>query len=185
MRFVIVAFIVVAIGSDELPGPGQWARADEATVRLPPAAFTDVPAPVRNELQHRDCRIPQAFTGQLPHNVIKGRFTSSAEADLAVLCSRRKVSSILVFRGGLATSVAELARQPDSSFLQVTAPNTIGFSRVLGVASPEYIRAHNSRVTGAKLPPLDHDGINDIFLEKASTVWYWTGRRWLQLSGAD
>jgi len=32
---------------------------------------------------------------------------------------------------------------------------------------------------------LDHDGINDTFVEHASVVWYWYGRRWLQLTGAD
>jgi hypothetical protein len=29
------------------------------------------------------------------------------------------------------------------------------------------------------------DGINNIFVEKGSLVWYWDGGRWLKLTGAD
>lgn len=34
-------------------------------------------------------------------------------------------------------------------------------------------------------PPPDHDGIKDIFVEKASVVLYWHGGRWVKLQGAD
>jgi hypothetical protein len=38
---------------------------------------------------------------------------------------------------------------------------------------------------GPKPPPLDHEGISDIFIGKASVVWYWYRDRWLKLQGAD
>jgi hypothetical protein len=32
---------------------------------------------------------------------------------------------------------------------------------------------------------IDHNGIDDAFLEKASITWYWYKGRWMQLQGAD
>ena len=93
---------------------------------------------------------------------------------------------ILVFRGGSTLSVAELAKRPDADFLQVVAPGgVVGYSRALDIATPRYIREHQKRYGGTIPARLDHDGINDIFVEKASVVWYWSGQRWLQLQGAD
>lgn len=130
--------------------------------------------------------VPQSFTTHTPHDVVRGRFTSSPQQDVAVLCSKDGVSSILVFRGGSAASMMEVSRQPDSIFLQVVASGgVIGYSRALDVANPEYIRKHHGRYGGRKPPSLDHDGINDIFIRKASVVWYWYRGRWLQLQGAD
>ncbi|HET6957795.1 MAG TPA: hypothetical protein VFI56_14475, partial [Vicinamibacterales bacterium] len=128
----------------------------------------------------------QAFTDRTPGNVVRGRFTSAGQIDIAVLCSQALVSTILVFRGGRTSSVAELAQGKDEEFLQVVdAGDVVGYSRALGVATPAYIRAHHAAYGGPKPPPMDHDGIDDIFVEKASVVWYWYRGRWLQLQGAD
>jgi hypothetical protein len=32
---------------------------------------------------------------------------------------------------------------------------------------------------------LDHEGIDDAFLGKASLTWYWHENRWLRLQGSD
>jgi hypothetical protein len=61
----------------------------------------------------------------------------------------------------------------------------VGYSRALGVAQPGIHREHYDAYGGPKPPPIDHDGIGDIFVEKASVVWYWYRGRWLQLQGAD
>ena len=91
---------------------------------------------------------------------------------------------MLVYRGSSVSAVAELASFPDSTFLQVVGPNgAIGYSRAIVVASAGYIREHNWG--NPKLPPLDHDGINDLFVQKGSSLWYWDGVRWLELDGAD
>ena len=37
----------------------------------------------------------------------------------------------------------------------------------------------------AVLPPIDQDGINDAFVEKASSVKYWQQGKWRDLQGAD
>jgi len=129
--------------------------------------------------------VPQSYGRQTPHNIIRGHFTSANQMDVAALCSRARVSSILVFRGGSSTDVAELASSPDAGFLQGLGPGVIGYSRSLAAADPKYIQDHYVRYGGPKPPPLDHDGIDDGFDGKASVVRYWYRGRWLQLQGAD
>jgi hypothetical protein len=164
----------------------NWEQANVATIRLKPSAFPSVSARVREELDRRGCGVPQGYSDRVPHNVVQGRFTSNTQTDIAVLCSKAQISSILVFRGGSTASVSELAKRPDSEFLQVVASGgVVGYSRVLGVADPKYIQEHHQRYGGPKPPGLDHDGIDDIFVGKASVVWFWSGGRWLQLQGAD
>ncbi len=164
--------------------PQDWEKADRATKRLPPAAFTILPAPIRQDLERRGCTIPQAFAARGASNVVSGRFISATAKDWAVLCSIKQSASILVFRGGSVSSVDELATFADSTFLQVVGPNQeIGYSRAITVATAAYIRQRNG--SELKIPRLDHDGINDLFVEKGSTVWYWYGGRWWKLLGGD
>jgi hypothetical protein len=35
------------------------------------------------------------------------------------------------------------------------------------------------------MPRLDHDGIEDSFIEKGSTIWHWYDEQWRELPGAD
>ena len=183
-----VVFLLAAAGGSNGQGPTQadWERADRETVRLKPSAFEGLSTSIADELERRGCAIPQCFSSKTAHNVIRGRFTTSAQKDVAVLCSKERISSILVFRGGSPASVLELAGQPDASFLQVVAADgAIGFSRKLDVATPKHMREHHDAHDGPQPPTLDHDGINDIFFEKGSVVWYWHSGQWLQLAGAD
>jgi hypothetical protein len=53
------------------------------------------------------------------------------------------------------------------------------------VADQEYIRVHYEAFGSLKPPPLDHEGINDAFIEKGSHVWYWYDGQWMQLAGSD
>lgn len=162
------------------------ANADDAIVRLRPAAFANLPVAVSAELERRGCLVPQSYADKTPHNVIRGRFLLPDATDLAVLCSRNGVSSILIFRNESAESVGEIGSRPDRDFLQVVGERgATGFSRRLGVADPKYITEHRAQYGGPALPSLDHDGINDIFVGKASTVRYWFAGRWLALQGAD
>lgn len=170
---------VVLVGQD-------WQAANRATVRLKPSAFRDLSAEVRGYLERRGCEIPQSFSNKAPHNVIRGRFTGATQLDIAVLCSKAGISTVLVFRSGTTSSVAELAAHPDEIFLQVVdAGGVVGYSRALGVATPSHIRQHYANFGGAKPPPMDHGGLEDMFVEKGSIVWYWYRGQWLQLQGSD
>lgn len=171
-----------AVSEPVLP---NFNRAGEEIVRLTPRTFQNLPAAVVQELERRKCTIPQVWAAQAPGNVVTGHFTAAGQVDLALLCSRERVSSILVFRKSSPAEVAELATAPDVDYLQVVAGGRIGYSRALGVADSQYIQTHYLRYGGPKPPPLDHEGIDDAFVEKGSHVWYWYEGQWLQLTGAD
>jgi hypothetical protein len=182
---IILAVIAVGLTNGVSVRSQDWATANAATVRLKPSVFRSVPISVREYLERRKCVIPQSSFDKTPHNVVRGRFTSATRTDIAVLCSVTDVSSVLVFRGGSTSDVSELATHPDEMFLQVVNPGVVGYSRALAVAGPAYIREHHAAYGGPQPPPLDHDGINDMFIEKASVVWYWYRGEWLQLQGSD
>ena len=165
--------------------PDEWSRADEQTVRLPPDRFSTLPTSIAARLRDLGCTVPQNIGTKEPHNVITGRFISAGNADWAVLCSRNRSSSILVFVNGSPDSMIELEPGPDRQWLQGGAGGTIEFSRAIAVASPRYIVEHYEAFGGPEPPPLEHDGINDIFVEKGSVVLYWHQGQWLHLQGAD
>jgi hypothetical protein len=186
MRALPVVLVLMA-----LPSPMQapvvpqdpWREADRATVRLAPEEFTELPRSLQRELRRRGCSIPQPYTNGGRQNVISGEFTRAGQIDWAALCSRERQSSILVFRTGDPQRAEELAPRADAKFLQRTDAIHIGFSRALTVASTEYIRQHQRSADETLV--ITHAGINDIFVDKASVVWYWDQRQWLQLSGAN
>jgi hypothetical protein len=183
---IFLASALIALSTHGVLTRQDRQGANAAMVRLKPSAFPELPVTIRRYLERRGCEIPQALSDKAPHNVVRGRFTSPTQIDIAVLCSKAGVSMVLVFRGGTTSAVGELAQRPDEGFLKVVdAGGVVGYSRALGVASPSYIREHHAAYGGPKPPPMDHDGINDIFVGKASVVWYWYRGHWLQLQGAD
>jgi len=172
-----------SLRDDSLFPPGAWTAADEKTVRLSPDAFPGVPSAVSDELKRRGCRVPQTYGIDGLHNVIRGRFTSAAATDWAVLCSRDRASALLVFPNGLAESVMELSPSPDAEWLQTIGADAIGFSRAISVASADDVRRQHRLFGGPALPPVDHDGIDQAFIENSSDVLYWHDGRWLELHG--
>jgi hypothetical protein len=163
----------------------QFDEADRRIVRLQPAAFSQLPRNVVRELQRRGCTIPQTGFTKEPHNVIWGEFAKSGQIDWAVLCSIKGVSTILIFWNGSANSPAELAQMEDRIFLQETVPGQISFSRGIGGVGKDFIIRHYDAYGGTKPPPIDHLGIEDSFVEKASVVWFFYSGKWLKLTGAD
>jgi hypothetical protein len=163
----------------------KWRAADAQTVRLSPSAFPQLPRAVARALARRGCTIPQAFHPPSPHNVISGEFARRGQTDWAVLCSRRRSSSILVFWRGSARSVSEIARAADISFLQGVGGDRIGFSRAIGAADRKKILACYAEFGGPKPPAINHHGIEDAYVDKASSVHYFHRGRWLELQGAD
>ena len=103
--------------------------------------------------------------------------------DWVVLCSCRDSSSVLVFWGGKAANPAEFGRARDEDCTQdVDGKGNLGYSRLLEVAHPDRILGHNPDF-GAKAHL--HDGIEDYFLEKGSSIYYYRDGSWLELEGSD
>ena len=186
MRVTRQTFLVLALGANLSLAVQDYDQADRNTTRLAPGAFIDLPAPIRAELERRGCTVPQPFTARRPENVIQGRFTSRQQMDWAVLCSRQRMSSILIFRGGSTSDVAELATEPDITFLQtIDGKGTVGYSRGIAVTDGRSIRDLAGSSGAARPASIDHDGITDAFVKKGSVVWYWHQNRWLKFQGAD
>ena len=177
----VVLLILVALS-------GAAAGADDIIRRLPPSAFSELPSPIRHTLEQRKCLIPQIWEGWKlnRHNVIRGAFLKKRQVDWAVLCSVEARSTILVFKKGSAQPVAELASANDQDFVQIVEPGKVGFSRVINGTGRERILQYYKEYGGTKPPPpLDHQGINDAFAEKASAIHYFYNDEWLKLPGAD
>jgi hypothetical protein len=108
------------------------------------------------------------------------------QKDWAVLCSRKRKLSILVFWGGSVRKVSATAVSPDIEFLQgIGGPGNIGFSRAISAVGRDYILKHYREYGGRKPPRIDHKGIDDAFVGKASEVHYYYRGKWLELQGAD
>ena len=181
---ILVGFVLTF--AQQAKAQDKWQVADEATLRLKPAAFSQLPKNIVLSLQQKNCTVPQTFGNATPHNVIRGQFTRRGQFDWAILCSRNRVSSILVFWNGSTKTVAEIASSHDKDFLQrIDDSANIGFSRAINVADKGHIFAHYLEYGGRRPPPIKHQGINDAFIEKASFVHYFFRKRWLKLQGAD
>ena len=164
----------------------KWDAADLKTVRLAPAAFPQLPKDIVQNLAKRGCTIPQSFSDPKPHNVIRGEFARKGQSDWAVLCSAERVSSILIFWGGSVNNTSEIAKGPDKNLLQgIDDKENIGYSRAIGPVAKGYIEEHYHIYGGTKPPPIDHEGIDDAFIEKGSEVHYFYRGKWLRLTGSD
>lgn len=157
----------------------------QAVSRLAPSAFPQLPATVAGELTRRGCSIPQASGVHSKHNVIRGRFARREQTDWAVLCSAHGSSSILIFWNGSAANVSSIEPEAESIRMQSDAAGRMVHSRNIEPVGKDYIVEHYRAYGGPEPPPIDHDGINDIFVGKASVVLYLYRGKWLHLTGAD
>ena len=73
----------------------------------------------------------------------------------------------------------------DRNFLQTITATDPGFSRGIRPVGKDFIMWHHDAYSGPRPPPIDHQGIDDAFLEQASVVWYFHQGKWLKLTGAD
>jgi hypothetical protein len=164
----------------------DWAAAERAIRRLLPSHFPQLPPAVREDIERRRCTIPQTYFPGPPHGVISGAFARAGQRDWAVLCSRDGRSTILVFwAGGMTPAPAELAPADDRHFLQTIGNGQIGYSRAIDRVHGAWI-LDQAKEYGGPLPKrLNHDGIDDAFVEKGSQVLYYEDGVWLELAGSD
>lgn len=184
VRRVGLALLVLAgLAPRDAAAQDNWAQADKDTRRLIPAAFTQVPAKVVAALESRHCMIPQWFADSTPHNVIRGNFQRGGQVDYAALCSRARASTIVIVWGGPTSCSDELEVREDRSYLQKLAGGVIRYTRRIETVGRDYIHRMYDRFNGERPPPLDHQGINDIFQGKGSTIRYCYEGKWLELTG--
>lgn len=183
VALLVAAPLVVPAGAN---AQDEWDRAAAAVVRLEPARFPDLPGAVRAELERLGCRVPQAFYPEEPHNVIRGNFARAGQEDWAVLCSRDGASEIRVFWGGPARCPSPIGEpSPDRDWLQGMGGAEIVYSRHIRAVGRDYILRMHEAFGGPEPPPIEHQGIEEYFVEKASSVLYCYQGKWVRLTGMD
>ena len=174
----------VDTGSAAEPDAEAGVAAD-SSISLPPESFSELPVGVLLALNARGCRIPQIpNVGGRPHNVVRGSFRDRSRSDWAVLCSAQGRSAILVFWSGSPDYPAELASEDNQAFMQLDAAGRWEYSRLLRALPAEQISTYADR-HGTNLGILEHDGIEDAFVGKASVIYYFERGTWLRIDGAD
>jgi hypothetical protein len=153
-------------------------------VRLPPSAFPNLPPSVRRQVEAHGCEIPQeAFDGgNKVNNVIVGEFAQQGQKDWAILCSKGGNSSILVFWGKPTSCSSEMRAEEDAKYLQGDGTGRFVYSRGIRAVSETQLRSN------ANHPPaglMKHQGIEDAFAGKASTIVYCVDGKWKAIAGAD
>jgi hypothetical protein len=194
--------------ADSQPAPQAWAPppapgdttpqgypTEAALLRwvhlISPDSFPELPKPVRDSLVSRRCQIP--LPGAARASVITGAFTAKGAMEWAVLCSVRDTSQILILDARNGAVVDSLNRSGDSGWIQGNGNHTWLFSRVIAVVAmsqlnivPADTTSEDAVYYGAFLPkPIDHDGIDEAFLDKASTTFYFAKGHWFNVGSSD
>jgi hypothetical protein len=167
----------------------EWAARSAKAVgnirRLPVEAFPDLPATIAGVLRARNCSVPQPEAGGPRRNVIRGEFFAKGEPGWAVLCSLNNSTTLLAFRSDRDRNPDTVATTEDLGYLQSLEGDQAVYARQIAPVNREFILDHYRAYGGPEPPPIDHHGIDDAFLEKASVTWYFHDGQWLQLQGAD
>ncbi len=162
----------------------EWQVADRQVKRLPPSAFPQLPSNIQKWLERSGYTIPQIPMDPKPHNVITGSFKKKGQQDWAVLCSRNRRSAIIYFWAGSDKDTTEIRPSGDINWLQGGVTG-IEFSRSINQIDRIGILSYNNMPDDSTTSWIDHDGVEDNFVDKASTVYYFFQDRCLAFSGAD
>lgn len=141
----------------------------------------------------RNCalRLKIAAAGFRNLTMPRDRKTTSSQADSPLpvrptgpfSAHGKSVPRFSSFGGAALTRMDTIAEEPDSQYLQVVSgEQEIGYSRLLGVVTPEMIRR---RLPKGRLRTAELDGIENTFVGKASVVWYRSGSKWSRFSWSD
>jgi len=184
---------------DPLPAPGDTTPngfpTEAALLRwvhlLSPDTFPELPKPVRESLLSRRCQIP--VPGAYRANVITGAFTAKGAVEWAVLCSVHDTSQILILNARNGMVVDSLNKSGDAAWIQSDVNHTWLFSRAIAVVPVSVLNVVPADTTsedvvyyGAFLPkPIDHDGIDQAFIDKASTTFYFAQGKWISVGSSD
>jgi hypothetical protein len=167
----------------------QASPSPESVRRLPPAAFSELPAAVRRDLERRSCSIPQPWSVRAASNVVRGSFIGAKTPDWAVLCSVRDTSQILIYgssSSGPTGVIDSLERAADVAWMQGIGQKRWGYSRLLRRLPLKRIRGWRRDADGKAIPqPIDHDAIEQIFMDKAADAFYLAAGRLYRQVTAD
>ena len=90
-----------------------------------------------------------------------------------------------MFWNGSESNPASFVPVEDKFFAQSYGNGQFGYVRGIDAVGRDFIMRHYEASGGPKPPPIDHQGVEDVFIEKASVVWYFYQGQWLKLTGVD
>jgi hypothetical protein len=183
-KAIVLFATIFVLFATQMVKADKWDDANRAIQRLDPKEFRTLPSNSLEKLTSQGCTIPQSFENNSPHNVINGEFGNTGQKDWVVLCSRKDTSSILIFWDGQASCPSEILPSPDRSWLQNTGEG-IGYSRVITAVGPESMLKHLEANKESTPLSITHQGINQSFVGKGSSVQYCYQGKWMELPGAD
>ncbi|MCF7800721.1 MAG: hypothetical protein K9N34_01760 [Candidatus Marinimicrobia bacterium] len=166
-----------------------WKHPDPSIIiKLPivyfsPNEFPKLPTAIGSYLTRNGYTIPQTFIEKQPHNVISGSILKNGVNNWAILASHEGESKILVFETDTTQAPLILAARRDLGYVQTIDNGKKGYSRYISIANPADVK--RSRKHKIESVPIDHDGIEDAFIEKGSDVWYFNDGEWIRHLGAD
>ncbi len=140
---------------------------------LPLSSFPQLPSAVAQDLDAKGCMVPQTYEAHEPENVIRGSFEKPGSRDWAVLCSVKGMTTLYVFLGSNLTSPIALRQQPDTAWLGHDWANNPSFDYgfAWGISTmPADVMPRKDR--------LDHDGVEDAFVEQSAVVHYYADGHW-------
>jgi hypothetical protein len=165
--------------------PWVPAAKDLPEIYRSPLSLPELPAEIASSLEQSGCLIPQGLSGH--SNVVVGELATAGQQDIAAICSVDGISRIEIFWGGDASCPDLQDDSPDWGLLYQEAEWE--YYRAISIADPAHIRQYYDKYPeecpADDLPPLDHDGLEDIIVEKGSSNLYCHEGRWLSLCGGD
>jgi hypothetical protein len=150
---------------------------------LPLSSFPALPAEVVEQLSRRRCMIPQTYEAKQPENVIHGAFDARGASEWAALCSSGGTTTLYVFPAEPFEAPTALRTQPDAAWLgSDPGESVLGSAWGIAVRTEGELRGSSEF---RRLVPIDHDAIDDTRLERALTVHYDQGGKWLTVTPGD
>jgi hypothetical protein len=154
---------------------------------LPLTSFPALPLTVAEQLEQRKCRVPQTYEARAPENVVHASLERKGSSDWAVLCSVNGTTTLYVFFQSQPGSPILLRQQRDTEWLGSEVLSAYGSAWGIARRSPLQVRQTARRLSGqnAVLTDVDHDGIEDAFIEKSSTTHYFQEGSWIALENPN
>lgn len=151
---------------------------------LHPRELPGVPEGPKRVLEADGCLIPQVYSRSDAHNFLHGEFSRSGQMDWAFLCSKNGESTLWVIWSG-GGCLSRTASAKDETFLQSIGDGKKGFSRMISIVEAK--RLEKTLLTEKQINTVkfEHQGINDAFLDKGSSIRYCINGKWQQFSGSD
>ena len=150
-----------------------------------PTSVPGLPVEIAESLAESGCLIPQSLNTN--PNVVVGELAMAGQQDIAVICSVDGSSHVRIFWGGPASCPDLDSSYPDWMLLE--RYTEWEYHWAIAASSPAHIRGYYDRYPEEcpiqDLPPLDHDGLEDITVEKGSSNLYCHEGQWMRLCGAD